>query len=124
MGFRGISEFNTSLLGKHYWRLLNGENTLLGKIFKSHYYPRSSIEESTTGYAPSYAWRSVLSARDLIQKGARWRIGNGESVSICKDMWIPDNGGFRINGEVRGLADDSFVSSLIDEDLGQWKRDL
>ena len=69
MGFCGISEFNISLLGKHYWRLLNGENTLLGKIFERRYCSRCSIiEESTIDYAPSYAWRSVLSARDLIRK--------------------------------------------------------
>lgn len=27
MGFRGISEFNTSLLVKHYWRLLSDDHT-------------------------------------------------------------------------------------------------
>ncbi|XP_058724620.1 uncharacterized protein LOC131596076 [Vicia villosa] len=124
MGFRGISEFNTSLLGKHYWRLLDGDHTLVGKIFKGRYYPRCSIDESSVGFNPSYAWRSILSARDLIQHGARWRIGNGEKVDVRKDGWLPDNPGFKISGSVRNLAPDAKVSSLIDRDLGIWKRDL
>ncbi|XP_058741794.1 uncharacterized mitochondrial protein AtMg00310-like [Vicia villosa] len=66
MGFRGISDFNTSLLGKHYWRLLNDANSLVRKVFKGRYYPRGTIEDCSTGFAPSYAWRSILSARSMV----------------------------------------------------------
>ncbi|KAI5395794.1 hypothetical protein KIW84_062105 [Lathyrus oleraceus] len=34
LGFRGIRDFNTSLLGKNYCRLLIGENSFIGKVFK------------------------------------------------------------------------------------------
>lgn len=34
LGFHGIRDFNTSLLGKNYCRLLIGENSFLGKVFK------------------------------------------------------------------------------------------
>lgn len=74
MGFREISDFNISLLGKHYWRLLNDVNSLLGRVLKGRYYPRSSILEATLGYNPSYVWRSILSARALVESDTRWRI--------------------------------------------------
>ncbi|XP_058758795.1 uncharacterized mitochondrial protein AtMg00310-like [Vicia villosa] len=46
LGFRGFSEFNKSLLGKHFWRLMQEEGSLLERVFKSRYYPNRSIEES------------------------------------------------------------------------------
>lgn len=103
IGFWGISDFNTSLLGKHYWRLMNNEDSLLGTVFKGRYYPRISIEESLVGYAPSYAWRSILSARDLIYKGARWKIGNGEKVRVKLDRWAPEEFDFRVRGMMRNI---------------------
>ena len=67
MGFRGINDFNTSLLDNHYWFLLLGDHTLLGKVFKKRYFPRSSIEDNSVVFSPSYALRSILSANELIQ---------------------------------------------------------
>ncbi|XP_058776202.1 uncharacterized protein LOC131650515 [Vicia villosa] len=124
LGFRGVSGFNTSLLGKHYWRLMCDDQSLVSRVFKGRYYPRSSIEESSTGYAPSYAWRSILSARELIHKGSRWRIGDGERVRIWQDRWIPDVAGFKLLETVRLLDKEAKFKELIDKDLGCWKKDL
>ncbi|CAI8616380.1 unnamed protein product [Vicia faba] len=124
MGFRGISEFNTSLLGKQYWCLLKGDDSLMDKVFKWRYYPRCSIYESHVGYAPNYAWQSILSARDLVKKGARWRIGNGKKVKILNDCWLPNNPGFKFIGSTRGFEVDSKVSDLVDKYLCYWKKDL
>lgn len=41
LGFRGISDFNSCLLGKHYWRLLSQESLLVGKVLKERYFPRT-----------------------------------------------------------------------------------
>ncbi|MCH83525.1 putative ribonuclease H protein, partial [Trifolium medium] len=45
--------------------------------------------QNIEGYHPSYAWRSLLQPKDVIALGARWSIGNGHSVHIFKDNWIP-----------------------------------
>jgi len=47
----------------------------MGKVFKARYYPRGNFMEANTGYLPSYAWRSMLSARVVVAKGCRWRYG-------------------------------------------------
>ncbi|XP_058761624.1 uncharacterized mitochondrial protein AtMg00310-like [Vicia villosa] len=62
MGFKGISEFNTSLLGKQYWRLLTVQDSLLGKVLKSRYFPKGTIEDSKVCVNSSSAWRNILSA--------------------------------------------------------------
>ncbi|XP_058784773.1 uncharacterized protein LOC131659623 [Vicia villosa] len=123
MGFRGISAFNTSLLGKQYWRILTNGDSLLGRIFKSRYFPRGTLENCTGGSAISYAWRSVMSARSVIQKGTRWRIGTGEKVSVARGRWIPGNTGFKICGPVRASDDNLMVSDLVDSDLGSWQKE-
>ncbi|XP_045789329.1 uncharacterized protein LOC123884299 [Trifolium pratense] len=124
MGFRGISNFNSALLGKHCWRLITGEESLMGRVFKSRYYPRASFMEAKIGYQPSYAWRSIQSAKEVIILGSRWRIGNGEKVKICKDKWLPNQVGFKVWSRCDELEEDALVSTLIDPDTKQWKRDL
>lgn len=82
MGFRGINDFNMSLLGKHYLRLSIGGDSLLGRVFKSKYYPRTSIKEAEIGFVPIYTWRSILESRNIVEYGSGWRIGNGRNVRV------------------------------------------
>ncbi|XP_058733501.1 uncharacterized mitochondrial protein AtMg00310-like [Vicia villosa] len=122
--FRGISEFNSCLLGKQYWRLLSQENSLVGKVFKGKYFPRGTIEDCALGYNPSYAWRSILGAREVVQRGSRWRIRNGNKVKILKDRWIPNNYGFKLLFGVEDVDDNARVCDLINGDLAVWKEDV
>ena len=41
--------------------------------------------EAKTSSNASYAWKSILKGREVIKKGAAWRIGNGNSVWIWSD---------------------------------------
>jgi len=45
--------------------------------------------ENIKSYSPSYGWRSICSARSLVNKGLIKRVGSGASISIWKDLWIP-----------------------------------
>lgn len=85
MRFKEIRSFNSSMLVKKYWRLLTGESSLLSKVLKSRYHPRCDVSDAMVGFSPSYAWRSILSARDVVNSGTRGRIGNDEKVCIWND---------------------------------------
>ncbi|XP_058757456.1 uncharacterized protein LOC131630719 [Vicia villosa] len=124
LGFRNINDFNSCLLGKTYWRLLSNDDSLVGKVLKGRYFPRGSIDTCDVGYCPSYAWRSILSAREVVQRGARWRIGNGEKVKILNDCWIPGNPEFKLLFGTNNVGEEDLVSTLIDKDLGVWKREI
>jgi hypothetical protein len=124
MGFRGFKDFNRALLGKHCWRLMQEKNSLLERVFKSRYFPRSSFLEAKIGFQPSYAWRSILSAKEVVEKGSRWRIGNGLKVKIWKDQWLPRQFDFKIRSPIVNLDEHALVSNLIDPDTKQWDRGL
>jgi hypothetical protein len=124
MDFRSMEEFNKALLGKHCWRHVTGESSLLEKILKSRYYPRGEFLCAKVGFQPSYAWRSILSARDLVSKGGVWKIGNGRKVQIWKDTWMEDLICIESRGPNCPLPEDALVSELIDVDTKQWKRDM
>ncbi|CAI8603429.1 unnamed protein product [Vicia faba] len=118
MGFRGFSEFNQNLLGNHFWRLMKEEGSLFERVFKSRYYPKCSIMESKTNYNPNYVWRSILSSKELIQRGTRWCIENGDKAMAKKDNWLMNVACFKVVGHVRNVELDVKVSYFIDNDLG------
>ncbi|XP_024200456.1 uncharacterized protein LOC112203766 [Rosa chinensis] len=43
------------------------------------------------GDHPSFPWRSVWEARDVLMKGVRWQVRNGEDIDIWRDNWLFDS---------------------------------
>lgn len=121
MGFRGFRDFNTSLLSKQLWRLMKGNESLRERFFKGRYYPRNSIIEVGAGIKPSYAWRGILSSKDVMLKVSRWRIGNGDHVKIWSTNWIPSLPGFKTLNPIGLCVPEALVNSLINRELGCWK---
>ncbi|MCI29441.1 hypothetical protein A2U01_0050650 [Trifolium medium] len=93
-------------------------------MFKSRYFPRSDFMEAKVGFQPSYAWRSLLAAKEVVKAGARWVIGDGHKVKIFHDSWIPTTKGFKLQDQVGGVDPEATVSMLIDVDTKQWNRGL
>jgi len=51
-------------------------------IFKAKYFAHGAVLETSLGSRPSYVWRSLLSASDLLKQGLIWRVGDGKSIHI------------------------------------------
>ena len=77
MGFRDFQKFNNALLAKQVWHFIHHRDSLLFKVFSAKYFPNGNILEASVHPRCSYAWRSILQARGVIEKGAIWRVGNG-----------------------------------------------
>jgi len=116
MGFRGMGEFNNSLLGKHCWCLTTWKSSLLEKVLKECYYLNEEFLSAKEGYQPSYAWRSILSARDLVERGGLLRVGDDKKIRFAKDNWVPR---MKVINHIRPncvLENDGLVLELIDAD--------
>jgi hypothetical protein len=89
MGFRDLYAFNIAMLAKQGWRLLHNPDSLCGQILRAKYFPDGNILQAKVNTNLSYTWRSILKGIELIKKGMIWRVGNGRSVHIWNDPWIP-----------------------------------
>lgn len=89
MGFRDISSFNQALVAKQEWRLLQNPDSLVVKVLKARYFKRTNFLMAKACSNPSFIWRSFLWGRQVLQKGIRWRRGNGEKIQIQARNWIP-----------------------------------
>ena len=68
LGFKDLTDFNTAMLAKQLWRLIEKPNTLFSGVFKGRYYRNASPLEPIRSYSLSYGWRSIVSARSLVSK--------------------------------------------------------
>lgn len=67
----------------------------------------------------SYSWRSILKGLDLLKKGIVWRVGNGESIKVWEDPWLPCGTTRRPITPRRGILI-SRVAELIDPITESW----
>lgn len=81
-GFRDLVLFNDSLLAKQAWRLMQNKEILYYKIFKARFFPHCPFMEVKDLALGSYAWKSILKGREVIQRGPCWRVGDGKSIKI------------------------------------------
>jgi hypothetical protein len=96
----------------------------VGRILKAKYFPRSSFLEVFIGNHPSYAWRSILSARELLHKGILWRVGDGTKIQIWRDRWLPTPTTYKIQSAPIPQMEDSRVAMLINRDTKMWDISL
>ena len=75
LSFRDHQDFNTALLAKQLWRLIDKPDCLFSKVFKGRYFQNTDPLDPHRPYSPSYGWRSICSARSLVNKGLIKRVG-------------------------------------------------
>ena len=89
MGFQDLRAFNLAMLAKQGWRMVQCNDSLLYQCFKARYFPRSSFLEAKVSPNCLYVWRSLMAAQPILLSGHCQRVGNGLSINVLKDRWIP-----------------------------------
>lgn len=117
LGFRELT--------KQVWRLHLHPHTLQAKCLKAGYYPdKDDVLRASVGYNSIYSWRSIQSAINNINKGSCWRAGNGESIMIWEDSWLPHQNGFKILTQGTGSPSVLKVRDLLEGSPAIWNKDL
>ncbi|XP_056860083.1 uncharacterized protein LOC130508541 [Raphanus sativus] len=82
LGFKEIADFNTAMLAKQLWRLIEKPNALFSRVFKGRYFRNASPLDPIRSYSPSYGWRSISSARSLRLDRERWHFNQNGKYSV------------------------------------------
>ncbi|PNT60993.1 hypothetical protein BRADI_5g08864v3 [Brachypodium distachyon] len=117
-----MQKFNQALLARQAWRLLAKPNSLCARLIKSKYFPHGNLLDTAFIRSSSSVWQGITHVLDLLKKGYVWRIGNGRSVDIWRDNWLP-RGNFRVSGRASQTRLRR-VSDLIDPANHRWNEDL
>ena len=76
LGFKQLKQFNLALLAKQRLRLQVGQNSLVFRVVKAKYFPQCDFTNATLGNNPSYTWRSLFSAQNIVKEvsveGGKW----------------------------------------------------
>jgi hypothetical protein len=124
MGFRDLELFNLALLGKHGWRFMVQPDSLCARVLKGKYFPDTDFLQATVPRNSSATWRAIVAGREALNLGLIKRIGDGRSVSVWHDNWIPGTRTRKPSVQIStqpGEEELNMVSDLIDHDIGCWK---
>lgn len=65
-----------------------------------------------------------MATKSMVEEGIRWSIGNGESVQIWNDKWIPIPDTYKTMTPIKPLMYNEKVLTLIDKERVVWKTKL
>ncbi|XP_074304151.1 putative mitochondrial protein AtMg00310 [Silene latifolia] len=120
LGFQDYRNFNLALLGKQAWRLVTDPSSLMAKVLGGKYFHGKSFMSSELGPNPSYTWRSIWEAKQVLGLGLRRRVGDGLSTYIWKDPWIPGTQTKRVISPRGDHDEDILVAELLSVDGRSW----
>ncbi|XP_074299869.1 uncharacterized protein LOC141631043 [Silene latifolia] len=69
------------------------------------------------GNHPSYTWRRILEARDMLRSGWRVRIGDGLTTHVWQDAWV-------LGTQTVMGYENMVVADLLDAHGGGWRHEL
>ncbi|XP_057247591.1 uncharacterized protein LOC130589950 [Beta vulgaris subsp. vulgaris] len=115
LGMRNLVVFNKAMLAKQAWRVLKYPESLMAKVLKNKYFPNTTLMKVKVSPMASFTWKSILSARDLLDKGIRKVVGNGLHIDIWDDPWVPTLPRYRVIPQERRDNRPQMVNEFIGE---------
>jgi hypothetical protein len=72
----------------------------------------------------SYTWTSILKAGWILKKGGLWKIGDGKTINIWQDNWLPDQEGYKSWSVPNDRCTQKYVNDLILPISKTWNNRL
>ncbi len=82
--------------------------------------PGGTILEASCMRKGSNAWQSIIGARDFILRGACWRVGDGKTIKVWKNRWLPENHHRKVLSPIPTSLRNSCASELLLPPLQGW----
>jgi hypothetical protein len=78
--------FNQALLAHQ--AMLYPDN-LCARVLRAKYFHQGNLLDMAPASEASNTWRAIEYGVELLRCGAIYRVGDGESIRIWRDNWIP-----------------------------------
>lgn len=126
LGFRKMKDNNKALISKLAWQMAANEDKLWVRQFQRKYCSRQDFMHVEKNTSDSPMWKGILDSRELVEKGACYIVGNGKSINIWTDPWVPYIPGFKVrpkNSDVINISP-FCVDELIDPVGKCWNLEV
>lgn len=67
LGFKILRDFSIAILVKQACHVVNNTNTLVTSILRARYFPNLNFLDAKLRTNPSYVWRSLMEAQDVVR---------------------------------------------------------
>nr|XP_023921351.1 uncharacterized protein LOC112032807 [Quercus suber] len=125
LGFRKAKDFNSALLAKLAWMIASNIDSLCMNLLKAKYKVKHNWLRTEPPKSASYTWKAIEKAKAIIRQGACYLIGDGSSVSVWEDPWVPWIQGFSPKPREDAFSQiPMLVSQLINDELRYWNAAL
>jgi hypothetical protein len=124
MGFKDLTSFNAAMLGKQAWKFVTDATSLVSRLFKARYFPQSDFFDARIGINLSFVLHSILSAKDLVRRGAKWSIGTGAAIPLMNQPWLAFSGCISVYNTGNTHFCSRRASELIELTTKSWKQTL
>ena len=84
-----MEDFNRALMAKLAWKAVDKEDRPWVKILLAKYCKGGDLWSCELKQADSLVWRYIMEVRDMVLKEKCFLMGNGKSIDIRKQSWIP-----------------------------------
>jgi hypothetical protein len=122
MGFRDFQLFNQAMLAKQGWRLMTKPDSLCAKVLRGKYYHDSDFLSARKKKNSSHVWRAILHGREGLCKCLIKCVGDGSTIRVFDDPWIPANSNGQPLCKPRE-AKVTMVDELIDMERMCWSKE-
>ena len=82
-------------------------------MFKEKYFPSGDYLSSNLGSNPSFVWKSIWLAKEVVKLGYRMRIKSGEITNVWNDPWVRHLPNFRVQSMIMQGLEDLKVSNFL-----------
>lgn len=129
LGIHKATDFNTALLVKLAWQVLDCPEKLWVKVISEKYIKDGNFFTASIPSHSSWSWRSIVKGPAIVELGASWRVGNGKLINFWHDWWvglnpIGLNEGFEIPEDVMSTKVRDFILESRDWDIPKLEEVL
>ena len=70
-------------------RLHSNPTMLWAQVLKAKYFPHATLFTSSRTSQGSHIWTALSLRAKLLLEGIRWIVGDGQTIRVQKDPWLP-----------------------------------